>query len=108
VSLAIFCDAPHKDEAAWNAFVLAHFLRHGTIRDSINGSVTASKIDNITIDNQDWMLDHAQEHLDTCNALNIQASPYIGETDMKDPSAYSQWMYQHRLEHDQFDKLLGL
>jgi hypothetical protein len=27
---------------------------------------------------------------------------------MKDPSAYSQWMYQHRLEHDQFDKLLGL
>ena len=107
-SLGILCKAPPGDEASWQAFVLAHFLRHETYRAAIRGQITQAKIDNITVNVQDWMLDHDEEHLDICNNLGIAHNPYLSSTDLTDNSLYDQWMYQHWLEHQQFDATLGL
>jgi len=108
MSLGIFCDAPFGNEDAWIAFSLAHFLRHQTYRQSINANVTQSKIDNISPTDSVWMLDHAQEHFDIATALNVNANPNLGETDLSVQANFDNWMYQHRTEHDLFDLALGL
>jgi hypothetical protein len=112
MGIGVFCDAKFGDRGQWETFALAHFLRHETIRQSIGTAgtvaITQAKIDNITVDDLNWMLDHAQEHLDICNALALQASPYVAECDLTDSSQYANWMYFHKNEHDAFDQALGI
>jgi hypothetical protein len=108
MSLGIYCQAPFNNASAWEAFALAHYLRHQTIANAINGPVTQSKLDDIATDKTGWMLDHAQTHLDICNALGINANPDLGETNLKDMASYQQWMQIHWTEHDLIDQALNL
>jgi hypothetical protein len=108
VSLAVFCDVPFGHEQAWLVFQLAHFLRHQTIANIISGRITASRLDKIQPNEIEWMQDHAQTHLDICQALNIAANPLLGETDLTQPGQYEAWMAMHRDEHELFDQALKL
>lgn len=89
-------------------FQLAHLLRHKTIASSVASQVTASKLSDIEPGKTEWMLDHAQTHMDICNALGINANPDLGETDLTKRENYEAWMAMHRTEHDLIDRALGL
>jgi hypothetical protein len=108
VSLAVFCDVPFGHDQAWLVFQLAHFLRHQTIAVTLGSQITASRLDQIRPNDIGWMQDHAQTHLDICQALGITANPLLGETDLTQPGQYEAWMAMHRDEHELFDLALKL
>ena len=107
-NLALLYDAPFGNRTAWDAFALAHFMHHKTLRSFINAPITASKVDNAEPDRLDWMQSHATEHMALAVALNVQASTYVAEADLTNKDQYANWMYYHNLEHRLFDQALGL
>lgn len=101
-----------KDSRQWNSWSFTHKIQHDNINRAIlaqkNQSLTTYILDPINFQVPSVFLqNNGQIHLDVCSALGVNGTD-LTSVNWQNEEELTNWIYQHWLEHSNFNSALGL